>query len=160
MESLFHRLLAESTLGELSEIKRVILLNSNDLRIIEKAATLCEQNPEDRNRQRVAAIITDSKGNILSTGLNSYQKTHPIQARYAEKTKNSHNVFLHAEIAALVKNRYSEKASRIYIARIHRNGDYALAKPCPICSMAIKEAGIQDIIYTAKSKVIEKRGRK
>jgi len=132
-------------------------LNSNDLRLIDKAATLCEQNPENRNRQRIAAIVTDAKGNILSTGINSYQKTHPVQARYAEKTKNQYNVFLHAEIAALVKNRYTEKAARIYIARIYRNGDYALAKPCPICSLAIKEAGIEEIFYTTKTKVIEKR---
>lgn len=132
-------------------------MNSIDLRLIDKAVTLCEQNPPDKNQQRVAAIITDDKGNILSTGLNSYDKTHPLQAKYANRTDNHHHVFLHAEIAALVKNRSGEKASKIYVARLYKNGEYALAKPCPICSMAIKEAGIEEIIYTGKDRIERKK---
>jgi len=132
-------------------------MNSNDLHLIEKAVTLCEQNPPDKQQQRVAAIITDNKGNILSTGLNSYDKTHPLQAKYANKTNNECNVFLHAEIAALVKNHSGQTPSKIYVARIYKNGDYALAKPCPICSMAIKEAGIKEVIYTSKDKIEKRR---
>lgn len=131
-------------------------MNNNDLRLIEKAATLCETNPLQKGRQRVAAIITDSKGIILSTGLNSYQKTHPVQAHYAEKTDNPYSVYLHAEIAALVKN-HSDRATKIYIARLNRKGNYAMAKPCPICTLAIKEAGISEIIYTENEKVRKKK---
>lgn len=130
-------------------------MNGSDLKLIEKTVTLCEQNPPDRNQQRVAAIVTDDRGNILSTGLNSYTKTHPRQAEYAEKLNQRHNVFLHAEIAALVKNRSDERAYRIYVARIHKNGEYALAKPCNICSMAIKEAGITEVIYTNNNGVVK-----
>ena len=131
-------------------------MNNTDLRMIEKAVTLCETNPPDKGQQRVAAIVTDSRGNILSSGINSYSKTHPLQAKYANLNDERHHVFLHAEIAALVKNRSEEKASKIYVARLLKNGEYALAKPCPMCSMAIKEAGIEEIIYTEREKIVKK----
>lgn len=131
-------------------------MNSIDLRLIDKAITLCEQNPPDKQKQRVAAIVTDGRGNILSTGLNSYDKTHPLQAKYAERTHNEEHIFLHAEIAALVRNK-SDNAKKIYVARIYRDGEIASAKPCPICSMAIKEAGIEEVVYTSKDKIERKK---
>jgi tRNA(Arg) A34 adenosine deaminase TadA len=128
-------------------------MNNTDLKIIEKAVTLCKKNPISTGMQRVAAIVTDKRGNILSEGINSYEKTHPIQAQFALKTKKyKERVYLHAEISALVKNK-TDRAYRIYVARNHRNNNYALAKPCPVCTLAIKEAGIKEIIYTDKESV-------
>jgi tRNA(Arg) A34 adenosine deaminase TadA len=122
-------------------------MNNGDLSILQKAITLCEANPPDSGQQRVSAVITDSKGNILATGINSYEKTHPFQAKYAERVDQNHAVYLHAEIAALVKIRRGDP-KKIYVARLLRNGEYALARPCAICAMAIKESGITEIIFT------------
>lgn len=128
-------------------------MNNTDLKIIEKAVTLCKKNPVDTGLQRVAAIVTDKRGTILSEGINSYEKTHPLQAQFALKTKkHKERVFLHAEISALVKNK-TDRAYRIYVARTHRNNNYALAKPCPVCTLAIKEAGIKEIVYTDKDSI-------
>ena len=51
----------------------------------------------------VTAIIYDRKGNVLSMGNNSYIKTHPMQAKYANQVNEPHKVFLHAEIHAIIK---------------------------------------------------------
>ena len=91
-------------------------------------------------------IITDKKGRILSVGKNNYKKSHPTQAYYAEKVGNRDQIFLHAEIASLIKCR--GKPYAIYIARVSRGGEPRLAKPCLICWQAIKDAGIKEIYYT------------
>lgn len=95
-------------------------------------------------KQRVGSVVTDHKGRVVSSGYNK-RKTHPLQMRYARKI-NPEQCFLHAEIDALVQCR--DVPHTIYVARIKKNGDTALARPCSICSMAIKEAGIKRVIYT------------
>ena len=71
---------------------------------------------------RLCAIVTDKKRNILSVGINSYNKTHPTQAYYAEKYGNKDRIFLHAEIDALTKIPYGKKPYAIYIARVNKQG--------------------------------------
>ncbi len=58
-----------------------------------------------------------------------------------------HKVFLHAEIAALV--RAKREVHTLIIARIlHGNGNIATSKPCPVCEAAIKAAGVKKVYYT------------
>lgn len=95
----------------------------------------------------VTATVYDRKGNILAVGKNSYEKTHPKQYFYAKKVGEEKKVYLHAEIAALVKCR-SGKPYKIKIERYDKMGNPKNAKPCPICELAIKEAGISFIEYT------------
>lgn len=97
-------------------------------------------------RYRVSAIILDKRGRILSTGTNSYSKTHPKQKEYSEKNGNEHRIYLHAEIEALI--RCKTQGYKIYICRIDHEGNTLLAKPCEICEMAIKEHGIKIVEYT------------
>lgn len=98
-------------------------------------------------KYRIACIITDKHDRILSIGVNSYTKTHPKQAYYASKHGGRINrIFLHAEMDAIIRCR--SKPASIYIARVGRNKEPRLAKPCPICMAAIKDAGIKRIIYT------------
>jgi deoxycytidylate deaminase len=97
---------------------------------------------------RVAAIITDRKGRILSFGKNSYSKTSPIQAKYAKLTGQEEKIFLHAEIDAIVGLRYGMKPHTIYVARVNRSSDVLRAYPCIICQTALKDIGINDIIFT------------
>jgi tRNA(Arg) A34 adenosine deaminase TadA len=103
-----------------------------------------------REKYFLCAIITDKKGNILSVGKNDYYRSHPTQAYYAERCGNGQRIFIHAEIDALTKIPYGKKPFSIYIARTSKNGTPLLAKPCPICSEAIKDSGIKEenIYYT------------
>jgi deoxycytidylate deaminase len=96
----------------------------------------------------VTAIIYDKRGRVLSIGKNSYVKTHPLQAEYARATGEPHKVFLHAETAAIIKCQYLSKAEKIVIFRHTEDGSPANAKPCKICSHAIKLAGIKIIEHT------------
>jgi deoxycytidylate deaminase len=99
-------------------------------------------------RHNLTAIITDKRDRILSIGKNSYVKTHPLQAHYARKSGVSDKIFLHAEIAAIVKCRDIEKAHKITIIRVNNQGQERPAKPCPICMQAILETGIKIIKHT------------
>jgi len=113
--------------------------------MIKVAAALAESSIDFQHR--LGAVITNRKGTIISSGVN-VRKTHPVQARHA-RFINPDACFLHAEISALVKCR--EKPHTLYVARILRDGTTALAKPCPICQLAIKEAEIDTVVYTTGS---------
>jgi len=109
-------------------------------------------------RGRVGAVIADRSGNILAESYN-IQKTHPMQKEFADKASQKHGdsnmsskIFLHAEIAAIISlTRAFGDPHVIYVARTLQNGLPAIAKPCGICSIAIKEAGIKNIVYTEDS---------
>lgn len=85
---------------------------------------------------------------MLSIGKNSYVKTHPLQAIHAAKAGDPLKQFLHAEIHAIVRCKDLSKAHKIVVSRVGRNGDFILAKPCPVCMSAIKAAGIEYIEHT------------
>lgn len=101
-----------------------------------------------RQKQNITAIIFDKKGRVISIGKNSYVKTHPKQARYAKAVGLPEKQFLHAEIAAIIKCRDISKAHRILVTRIDKRGRTAMAKPCPVCESAIREAGIKNVEWT------------
>lgn len=98
----------------------------------------------------ITAIIYDKRGNVLSIGRNSYVKTHPVQARYAERAGEPHKVFLHAEIDAIIKlkSKDEEKAHRIAVFRYTEDGSPATARPCKICMGAIAKTRIKEIEHT------------
>lgn len=96
----------------------------------------------------ITAVIYDRRGKVLSMGQNSYLKTHTIQARWAQKAGYPEKQFLHAEIHAITRCRDLSKAHKIFVTRYNKNGDPVLAKPCPVCTAAIKASGIKLIQYT------------
>jgi len=123
------------------------------LRILSKRLIEHKRSVEDLQNKNyfVGAIILDKQGNIISTGFNNFTKTHPYQKELSDKvettTNKTHQIFLHAEISALVK--CHKKAYSIIVARIGKDENvYRLAKPCPICQQAIKEAEIKNVFFT------------
>ncbi len=98
-------------------------------------------------KYKIAAIITNKRNKVLSIGWNSYSKSHPKQLRWAKKNHNSHRIFLHAEISAIIRCK-DGIPYHIYVARVNRKGEARLAKPCKICKMAIMDVGIKKVVYT------------
>lgn len=98
--------------------------------------------------KQVVAYIYDKKGNLLAIGRNSYVKTHPLQAKYAARVGRPKKIYLHAEIDAISRLRDPSKAHKIVLMAPLKSGGYGLAKPCPICALALQEAGITNIEYT------------
>ena len=94
----------------------------------------------------VYASIVDKKGQVISTGKNSFIKTHPKQYIY-NQYKNPFKIFLHAEIDALLKYK-SDSGYMMIVARMTKTGMIRSAKPCHGCFQAIKESNIKKIFYT------------
>jgi len=99
-------------------------------------------------RQQVTAVIYDKRGRVLSIGQNSYVKSHPIQAKYAKLAGLEHNIYLHAEIAAITKCQDLTRAYKIFVVRYDSLGNPTLAKPCKICQSAISATNIKVIEHT------------
>lgn len=78
---------------------------------------------------------------------NSYTKTHPLMARAAAKAGEPHRVFLHAEVAALLKCDWS-KAYSLHVYRFNNEGKPLNAKPCKCCQEVIRMAGIKLVEHT------------
>lgn len=98
-------------------------------------------------RHILKATITNKKGRVLSIGFNSYEKSSPIQAKYSRMAGQPEKIFLHAEISAICKIRHGIPF-KIKIERYDREGNARLAAPCPICQIAIRDAGIKFVEYT------------
>lgn len=97
----------------------------------------------------ITAIIYDKRGRVLSIGKNSYIRTHPLQAKWAKKAgQDYHKVYLHAEVAAIVRCRNIEKAYKIVVTRFNRDGEPVNCKPCAACQLAIAYSGIKVIEHT------------
>jgi deoxycytidylate deaminase len=99
-----------------------------------------------KRRYSIRATTYDKRGRVISIGYNDYDRTHPTQAMWAERAGHPQKLFLHAEIAALVKCRGNPY--KIKIERYDMQGRPKLAKPCAVCELAIKEAGIKFVEYT------------
>ena len=99
-------------------------------------------------KHHITATIYDRKGRMLTQAENNYTRTHPIQARFAKDAKQPFRIYLHAEIAALVKLKKGDRPESIHIERKAKDGTYALAAPCPVCRAALAHWGINKISYT------------
>lgn len=99
-------------------------------------------------KQNIKAVIYDKRGRVLSVGVNSYVKTHPLMASTGRKVGRPEKSYIHAELDSILKCRNLDKAHRIFVSRIGADGSYQLAKPCPICASLIEKAGIKIIEHT------------
>src|SRR5258708_34318179 len=71
---------------------------------------------------RLGAVVLRGKERII--GWNSY-RTHPSQARYG---RNEFSIYLHAEIAAMVRAKW--QADALIVVRIMADGTLGNSKPC------------------------------
>ena len=100
-------------------------------------------------KHQITAMVRDRKGKVIGVGRNSYVKTHPLMQQAAEATKScSERIYLHAEVAALLKVRDWSKAHSIEVFRFTKDGKPALAKPCACCQFIINQTGIKEVIHT------------
>ena len=85
--------------------------------------------------QNITAFAYDKKGRLLSVGRNSYVKTHPLQARMAKEVGEDYKIYLHAEVAALVKVKNWTRVDKLVVTRYNKNGEPMIAKPCRVCQI-------------------------
>ena len=97
------------------------------------------------SKKKVGAVLLN-KNKVVVTATNLETKSHPLQAKFAERVGLHQKIYLHAEISALVKCR--EECDTIVVARVNPQNKLRMARPCPICELALHEAGITKIHYT------------
>lgn len=97
-------------------------------------------------RYDITALAYNKRGRLLSVGKNNYAKTHPMQAAFGKKSGKPNAIYLHAEVAALLKSR--EPVYKLVVIRYDSKGNPALAKPCKACQLAIKKFGVKRIEHT------------
>jgi tRNA(Arg) A34 adenosine deaminase TadA len=97
------------------------------------------------SKKRVGAVLL-KKNKVIATAVNLEKKSHPLQAKFARRVGLGPKIFLHSEIHALIKAR--EDADTIVVARVNPQDKMRNAKPCPICSLALEEAGVKNIWYS------------
>lgn len=94
------------------------------------------------------AIVTIG-GKVVAVGVNRL-RNDPSKFPANHLNKNSEDISVHAEIAALKALGGEAKGAKIYIARWHpKTGKTSLSRPCDNCYKALMEAGVKEIIYTA-----------
>lgn len=115
---------------------------------LEYALKKARELPYVKKQSRHYACIVDKKGRIIAESANSYDCSHTTQYRYAKKAGRPEAVYLHAEMACLLKDRY-RRGVKMFVARVNKAGKPAYSAPCEICSLAIKDfSNIKSVEYT------------
>jgi deoxycytidylate deaminase len=99
-------------------------------------------------KHAISAIIYDKKGRPISHGQNSYTRTHPLMAKMAQLSGEPNRIYLHAEVAAIVRLKDSKRAHRMFISRFNAVGSPVRAAPCLSCQRLIKLIGIKYVEHT------------
>lgn len=99
------------------------------------------------SRKRVGAVLYNKRKEI-TTATNNDDKSHPRQAWWAERVGLKEKIYLHAEMACLIKAR--DDYDTIVVVRLggHDGKSLRNAKPCKICEPALRYAGIKHVYYS------------
>lgn len=123
-------------------IKDCHQLNKNDLLNILWFNLARLESLKTDFRSRVGAVVV-RKGKVVSIGRNHPHKTHPLMKKYHEHKT------IHAEVDCIIgTDRDLLKGSVMYVYRELRDGTVAIAKPCEVCQLILKDIGIKKVYYT------------
>ncbi len=113
-----------------------------ELPAIFKPAIEASRYSDHPNHKMGAAIYYKNK--FLSAGHNLVAKTHPIMVQLNSKKTT------HAELAAILKIRHKQdlNGTTIAVYRANKQGELALARPCPVCRELLRLHGVKWIVYT------------
>lgn len=97
------------------------------------------------SKKMVGAVLL-KRNKVIVTATNLESKSHPLQAKFAKRVGLDPKIYLHAEVFCLIKAK--SDSDTIVVARVNNQNKLRNSCPCKICSLAIKEAGIQNIYYS------------
>jgi len=95
----------------------------------------------------LTAVCYDKHGRQLSIAENSYTKSHPIMSYFANKVGMPQKIYLHAEVAALLRCK-DNKVHSLHVTRKTKSGTLRNAMPCKVCQAAILAYGVQKVFYS------------
>lgn len=128
--------------------------SKRDLGCFKAAKAVSEMS--DYPKVHIGCVVTNGH-RIISSGFNS-RRSHPLQKRLNKERFSADSThLLHAESAALIPLLGKDidwKKCNIYIYREYKDGQKALARPCPSCQKLIRELGIRHIYYTGNDSYV------
>lgn len=89
-----------------------------------------------RKQSRHYACITDKRGRIIVESANDYRCSHTQQFKWAKKAGRPEAIFLHSEMACLLKDK-RKQGVKMFVARVDSAGNPCYSAPCEICALAI-----------------------
>ena len=108
-----------------------------------------------RKKFVIKATALDKKGVVLAIALNDYTKSSPYQKSLSLRAGLSEmRTSVHAEVLCLVRAKRKHPNKRVHTLLIERydsEGKPRLAKPCASCELAIRDSGVQIVLYTSES---------
>ena len=75
-------------------------------------------------------------------------KVAEFEEKFAEMVGLHEKIYLHAEISALISNKSNAITFIVERLSVDSGNELRNAKPCPVCSLALKHAGIKHIYYS------------
>lgn len=103
-------------------------------------------------REQTGAVIV-LRNEIIATGYNR-RKGNQLHGYFAQKAGRPEAAYAHAETSALSKiardlnySDFPNSLVKVYVFRETKEG-LGMARPCDICSLALKHYGIKNIFYT------------
>ena len=98
----------------------------------------------DGGRVRMAAAVVHKK-RIVATGVNR-MKSHPIMLSSGYR---SGQWFVHAEADAIIRSGMKDFSDYdLYVVRILKSEEFALAKPCDGCNNLVNTLNFKNVYYT------------
>ena len=95
-------------------------------------------------RIRMGAVVV-RKNRVIGAGCNVL-KSHPM----VHKPGNFFRC-IHAEIAACLNGPRDLEGASLYVARLLKNGEFALAKPCEACEELLVRFKLKRVYYSIES---------
>jgi deoxycytidylate deaminase len=97
-------------------------------------------------KYRLGAVLARRK-KVVSIGWNHMYKSHPAMMRILRNIDWTPG--LHAEVKSCLGVAMSElRGAEMYVGRILRNGNPAMARPCGLCQSFLREVGIRKVYYS------------
>jgi len=95
---------------------------------------------------RLGAVLV-KRGRVISTGFNMMNKSHPIMQKYSENI--DFTLGLHAEVHSCIGVSAKDlHAAELWVCRLHKNGKFAMARPCLVCRKFLIDVGVKKVYFT------------
>jgi tRNA(Arg) A34 adenosine deaminase TadA len=92
-------------------------------------------------KQPLGAVVVKG-GRVVGIGHNDI--------RFSQRNTSTRYIqSMHAEVAALLAAGKNASRSIIFVSRITKDGQLAMAKPCSFCMKFMKELNVKRVVYSA-----------
>lgn len=108
--------------------------------MLQRAAEFASRRPPgDKRRYQIAAVGITPEGRVYHARNLAYHFSEYDQVIFRPEPS------AHAEFKLA---RALPRGSTVYVARVLRSGDFAIAKPCPMCMIALKSRQVRKVYYS------------